>query len=55
MGHIRLGRLPKSARWSRVVGLITEDDGAAARVAASTVTAAEEHLRKKHTRPSGGI
>lgn len=45
MGHIRLGRLPKSARWSRVVGLMTEDDGAAARIAASTVVAAEEHLR----------
>ena len=46
MGHIRLGRLPKSARWSRVVGLMTEDEGAAQRVAASTVTAAESYLRE---------
>ena len=44
MGHIRLGRLPKSARWSRIVGLMTED-GAADRVAAATVVAAEQHLR----------
>ena len=45
MGHIRLGRLPKSARWSRIVGLMTED-GAADRVAAATVVAAEQHLRE---------
>jgi hypothetical protein len=45
MGHIRLGRLPRTYRWRTVVGLL--DDGAldVTAVAAATVRAAETRLR----------
>lgn len=45
MGHIRLGRLPRSARWRDVVGLIESDPANARKIAASTITASERYLR----------
>ncbi len=40
MGHIRLGRLPRTQKWREVVDLV-EHDGSAAQVADATVDAAE--------------
>ncbi len=45
MGHIRLGRLPKSKRWQTVVGLMESDAGSASRIAAATLLASEAYLR----------
>ena len=45
MGHLRLGRLPKTLRWREVVGLIEADPTDAARITGATVVAAETHLR----------
>ena len=45
MGHLRLGRLPKTLRWREVVGLIEADPTAAARITGLTVVAVETHLR----------
>ena len=44
MGHIRLGTLPKSARWYRVVGLIETNPQAARGIAAATLIASERYL-----------
>ncbi len=45
MGHVRLGRLPKSKRWQAVVGLMESDAGSASRIAAATLLASEAYLR----------
>ena len=45
MGHLRLGRLPKTRRWSEVVDLLEADPTDAAQITAATVVAAEEHLK----------
>lgn len=45
MGHIRIGRLPKSARWREVVGLMQSDDATSADVARATLLASEDYLR----------
>ncbi len=45
MGHLRLGRLPKTRRWIEVVELLEADPTDAARVTGATVVAAETHLR----------
>lgn len=45
MGHIRLGELPKSRRWSRVVGLLADDAADPADVAAAIVAAAARAYR----------
>ena len=45
MGHIRLGRLPKTARWREVVGLMESEPDSANKIAAATVLAAEDYLR----------
>ncbi|MBX9625636.1 MAG: hypothetical protein K2X82_17670 [Gemmataceae bacterium] len=50
MGHIRLGPLPKTRKWVRVVGLIA-NGAAAAQVAAATVTAAEKALLRAANDP----
>lgn len=43
MGHVRLGRLPRTREWKEIVGLI--DGGAgAAQLASATISAAEEWL-----------
>lgn len=43
MGHIRLGDLPRTRKWSQVVGLIA-GGASAAQVANATITAAERGL-----------
>lgn len=40
MGHLRVGRLPRSQKWREVIGLVAEG-GSAAQVAEATVEAAE--------------
>jgi hypothetical protein len=47
MGHIRLGTLPNTAPWRRVVGLIAEAADVAA-VAAATTAAAKNGLKEGH-------
>ena len=44
MGHIRLGRLPKTQRWRDVVALLDDPEPDAARVAATTAMAARTRL-----------
>ncbi|MCZ2341123.1 MAG: hypothetical protein LC104_04915 [Bacteroidales bacterium] len=44
MGHIRLGALPRTRKWSQVVGLIRGGAGVA-QIANATITAAEVGLR----------
>lgn len=44
MGHIRLGVLPKSARWREVVGLMEADPDSAAQIAGATLAASERYL-----------
>ena len=43
MGHIRLGKLPRTRRWKEVLDLIS-GDGSAAAVAGATLDAADEEL-----------
>ena len=52
MGHIRIGRLPKSARWREVVGLMQSDDAASADVARATLLASEDYLRAAANDPA---
>ncbi len=52
MGHIRLGRLPKTRRWREVVGLLETTPEDTAGVAAATVVAAEHRLRDLRNDPS---
>lgn len=53
MGHVRIGRLPKTLRWREVVALIDESAPAAA-VAAATAAAAERRLRRLADDPAFG-
>ena len=48
MGHVRLGTLPKTLKWQRVVGLITEGADVA-RIAAASADAAEHGLERAST------
>ena len=52
MGHIRLGELPKSARWREVVGLIESDSRSAERIAGATLVASEDYLRSIRNDPA---
>lgn len=52
MGHLRVGRLPKTMRWSAVVGLLDAPDVDSFDVARATVAAAEERLRGLASDPS---
>ena len=54
MGHIRLGRLPKSARWREVVGVMESDPQNAERIAAATLVASEDYLRSARNDPALG-
>jgi hypothetical protein len=47
MGHMRLGSLPDTTRWKRVVGLLAEGGDVAA-VAGATSTAAQDGLDLAH-------
>ncbi len=52
MGHIRLGRLPKTQRWRDVVALLDAPGPDAARVAAATAHAATRRLNTLVDDPS---
>src|SRR6266511_3002912 len=52
MGHLRLGRLPKTMRWNAVVGLLAAPDVDSLDVARATVEAAEDRLRGLASDPS---
>src|SRR3712207_1532215 len=52
MGHIRLGRLPKTLRWQGVVRLLDQSPDDVPAVARATVRAAEAHLRELSRDPS---
>lgn len=54
MGHVRLGRLPKTLRWQAVVGLLEQSPDDVAAVARATVVAAEVRLRELSHDPSLG-
>lgn len=43
MGHLRLGRLPRTQKWKEVIGLV-DGGGSAAQVADATIDAAEGQL-----------
>ncbi|MCK6506908.1 hypothetical protein L6R53_26650 [Myxococcota bacterium] len=43
MGHLRLGRLPRTRKWKEVIGLV-DGGGSAAQVADATIDAAEDQL-----------
>src|SRR5687768_17192438 len=44
MGHIRLGRLPKTRRWNEVVDLLAESPALTGAVAAAATRAADRRL-----------
>lgn len=52
MGHIRLGRLPKTLRWQGVVGLLDTAPDDVPAVARATVEAADACLRGLARDPS---
>ena len=52
MGHIRLGRLPKTLRWQGVVRLLEESPDDVVSVAGATVVAATRRLRELRSDPS---
>lgn len=52
MGHLRLGRLPKTRRWRDVVDLLEAAPDDAATIAQATLTAAERRLREAGRDPS---
>ena len=52
MGHIRLGRLPRTLRWRQVVELLDEPSLDAGAVARATTAAAERRLRALTRDPS---
>lgn len=49
MGHIRVGRLPKTRKWSQVIDLLNTRDSSPADIAAATAKAAKEFIIKKST------
>ena len=44
MGHIRLGTLPDTARWRKVVGLLADEQASVGAVAGATMEAAQRGL-----------
>lgn len=52
MGHIRLGRLPKTQRWDQVVVALAADDVNARMVASTTAWAADHRLSQLRSDPS---
>jgi hypothetical protein len=47
MGHIRLGRLPRTRKWEQVVSLLLADRSSG-EIATASAAAAEYALRKAH-------
>lgn len=54
MGHLRLGRLPKTRRWIDVVELLDASPEDAAGIAAGVVVAADQRLKELGADPSLG-
>ena len=54
MGHLRLGRLPKTKRWTQVVDTLEANPGDTASVARATIAAAEGKLRELGADPALG-
>jgi hypothetical protein len=52
MGHIRMGRLPKTRRWSQVVQLLDSPRSSSSAVAAAVAKAAEDFFYEKKTDPA---
>ena len=52
MGHLRLGRLPKTLRWQDVVRLLDDSPTDVPAVARATAVAAEDRLRQLARDPS---
>jgi hypothetical protein len=52
MGHIRLGRLPKSRSWSQVVDLLAVREKDIGKIAQKIIIAAGEHLTSLNNEPS---
>lgn len=52
MGHLRLGRLPKTHRWEEVVELLDSSPHDVPRIAGAVVEAADGRLRALATDPS---
>lgn len=52
MGHVRLGRLPRTILWQNVVGLIDDSPDNIPAVAAGTISATDARLRSLPTDPS---
>ena len=50
MGHVRLGRLPKTLSWRKVSALLADSPDLVPLIASSTVIAAEDELNKDPSR-----
>lgn len=55
MGHLRLGRLPKSRKWSQVIDLLDATPTEPAKIACAVVDAADHRLRLLSSDPSLGF
>ena len=49
MGHVRLGRIPKTRGWRDVIRLLSDPHSTASHVAAATAVAAEDYLTRNRT------
>lgn len=52
MGHIRLGRLPRTQTWNKVVGALAVEDPSVRIVASTTAWAADHRLARLRSDPS---
>jgi hypothetical protein len=52
MGHIRMGRLPKTRKWRQVVQLLDSPKSSSSEVAASVAKAAEDFFSKTKSDPA---
>ena len=52
MGHLRIGYLPKTLPWRRVVGLLDEDPANVSAIAGATARAAHQELERLRGDPS---
>lgn len=54
MGHLRLGTLPKTRPWKKVIGLLDNDPSNVPAIASATIQAARDELDKLRSEPSLG-
>ena len=52
MGHIRVGRLPKTRGWRQVIALLDSSDSSSSEVAAATAKAAKDFFSQKRSDPA---